>query len=337
MGEWRFEPDEWPDPAGDGRRAATSSASSSWSRSGRRSTRRATTTRRWSGAACSSRNERGPRRSTWRSATGAPTGPSSCASTTRPTPRRARYLWDKICRRLLAATASARSGSTRASPRSSPDNAETARYHAGPGSEVGNLYPREHARGFYEGLSADGETDVVLLCRSAWAGSQRYGAARVVRRHRVDFEALRRPDPGRSQHRDLRDPLVDDRHRRLPRTATRRRSTSASSSCAGSSSATFCPLFRLHGFREPETGVGPSQTGGRQRGVVVRRGGVRADPRSYLLLRERLRPYVLEQMAAAHATGLPPMRPLFLEFPDEEPAWEVSDEYMFGRTCSSRR
>ena len=47
-------------------------------------------------------------------------------------------------------------------------------------------------------------------------------------------------------------------------------------------------------------------------------------------MRERLRPYVMEQMATASATGLPPMRPLFLEFPDEEPAWEVSDQYMFG-------
>ena len=36
------------------------------------------------------------------------------------------------------------------------------------------------------------------------------------------------------------------------------------------------------------------------------------------------------QMATASATGLPPMRALFLEFPEEAAAWEVSDEYMFG-------
>jgi alpha-D-xyloside xylohydrolase len=35
-------------------------------------------------------------------------------------------------------------------------------------------------------------------------------------------------------------------------------------------------------------------------------------------------------MAAASATGLPPMRALFLEFPEEEPAWEVSDQFMLG-------
>jgi alpha-D-xyloside xylohydrolase len=38
----------------------------------------------------------------------------------------------------------------------------------------------------------------------------------------------------------------------------------------------------------------------------------------------------MEQMATASATGLPPMRALFLEFPEEAPAWEVRDQYMFG-------
>jgi alpha-D-xyloside xylohydrolase len=38
----------------------------------------------------------------------------------------------------------------------------------------------------------------------------------------------------------------------------------------------------------------------------------------------------MEQMATASATGLPPMRALFLEFPEEAPAWEVDDQYMFG-------
>ncbi len=52
--------------------------------------------------------------------------------------------------------------------------------------------------------------------------------------------------------------------------------------------------------------------------------------REQLALRERIRPYVMEQMATASATGLPPMRALFLEFPEEAPAWEVSDQFMLG-------
>jgi alpha-D-xyloside xylohydrolase len=52
--------------------------------------------------------------------------------------------------------------------------------------------------------------------------------------------------------------------------------------------------------------------------------------REQLALRERIRPYVMDQMATASATGLPPMGALFLEFPEEAPAWEVSDQYVFG-------
>src|SRR5512135_3184380 len=52
-----------------------------------------------------------------------------------------------------------------------------------------------HARGFYEGMRAEGETEILSLCRSAWAGSQRYGA--LVWSGDIDstFEDLRRQIP----------------------------------------------------------------------------------------------------------------------------------------------
>ena len=48
-------------------------------------------------------------------------------------------------------------------------------------------------------------------------------------------------------------------------------------------------------------------------------------------MRERLKPYVLEVMRQAHEEGLPVMRPLFLEFPEDRAAWSVDDAYLFGR------
>ena len=51
---------------------------------------------------------------------------------------------------------------------------------------------------------------------------------------------------------------------------------------------------------------------------------------NYLHLRERLRPYIMEQMAAAHENGAPPMSPLFFDFPEDEAAWAVEDQFMFG-------
>ena len=49
------------------------------------------------------------------------------------------------------------------------------RYHAGPVLRVGNIYPVEYARAFYEGQIAAGQNDIVNLIRCAWAGSQRFG------------------------------------------------------------------------------------------------------------------------------------------------------------------
>lgn len=52
--------------------------------------------------------------------------------------------------------------------------------------------------------------------------------------------------------------------------------------------------------------------------------------REQLELREALRPYIIAQMAMASKEGVPPMRPLFLEFPEDKRAWDVKDEFMLG-------
>jgi alpha-D-xyloside xylohydrolase len=47
-------------------------------------------------------------------------------------------------------------------------------------------------------------------------------------------------------------------------------------------------------------------------------------------LRERLRPCVMKQKKLAETTSLPPMRPLFVDFPDDPHAWVVEDQFLFG-------
>src|SRR5579884_4020722 len=56
-----------------------------------------------------------------------------------------------------------------------------------------------------------------------------------------------------------------------------------------------------------------------------------------LFLRERLRPYIDEQMCLAHEKGIPPMRPLFFDFPDDPESANIDDEFLFGPICWSRR
>ena len=213
-------------------------------------------------------------------------------------------------------------------PEGLAENSEDARYFTGQGVESQGIYPREHARGFYEGLRASGEPHPLMLCRSAWAGSQRYGAA--VWSGDVDstFEALAAQVPaglniGISGIPWWTTDIGGFRHGD-PTTAYFRELV-----VRWFQFGVFCPLFRLHGVREPGPLIGSEQTGapnevwsfGEEAYGLIR---------EQLALRERIRPYVMEQMASASATGMPVMRALFLEFPDEEAAWAIGDEYMFG-------
>jgi alpha-D-xyloside xylohydrolase len=202
------------------------------------------------------------------------------------------------------------------------------RYHAGPGLEVGNMYPRENARAFYEGMAAEGRAGTVALVRSAWSGSQKYGAALWSGDIPATFASLR------AQVRAGLNVAVSG----IPWWTTDIGGFHGGDPEAGEyrelivrwfEFGAFCPLFRLHGHREPTMPFGLDQTGGPN------------EPWSYgeeayehikalMFLRERLRPYIMAQMRVAHDSGLSLMRPLFVDFPGDPRAWDVDDQYMFG-------
>jgi alpha-D-xyloside xylohydrolase len=49
----------------------------------------------------------------------------------------------------------------------------------------------------------------------------------------------------------------------------------------------------------------------------------------FMLIREQIKPYLLEQMKRASMDGTPVMRPLIYDF-DEDLLVNIADEYMFG-------
>ena len=59
-------------------------------------------------------------------------------------------------------------------------------------------------------------------------------------------------------------------------------------------------------------------------------GDVYAILKDYVMLRERLRPYLHAQARWACKTGVPIMRPLLVEFPQDDTCWGVDDQFMFG-------
>ncbi|CAI4213908.1 unnamed protein product [Parascedosporium putredinis] len=130
------------------------------------------------------------------------------------------------------------------------------RYYRGPNLMIGNWYPRDYSRGFYEGMKASGQDKVVNLVRCAWAGSQRYGALLW----------------------------------------------------SGDIASSWGAANEVWSYGEEVYQI----------------------CKTYLALREKMKDYIRELMKAAHIHGDPLMRPLFYDFPQDEKAWRIEDEYMFG-------
>ena len=208
-----------------------------------------------------------------------------------------------------------------------PMHPDILRYHLGSGLAVANLYPLMYAKGFYDGEKAEGEQNIINLVRCAWAGSQRYGAAIWSGDIDSTFEELRiqvraglniglsgipwwTTDIGGFFYGDPDDPKYRELLVRWFQYGA------------------FCPLFRLHGFRMPFTWTptlqgGPNEVwsyGEEAYGIL----------KKFLFLRERLRPYIMDQMRAASEKGTPPMRPLFFDFPTDPASYTIEDQFMFG-------
>jgi alpha-D-xyloside xylohydrolase len=218
-------------------------------------------------------------------------------------------------------------------PEIEPGDHSNLVYHAGPGAEVAGIYPRENARMFAEGMAAAANGDskdaeTVLLCRSAWAGQQQHSAAVWSGDIPATWESLREQvraglsigiagipwwttDIGGFHGGDA----SDEGFRELV--------------VRWFQYGAFCPLFRLHGDREPRTPTGWDMTGGPNEVWTF---GEEAYEiiKEVMLMRERLRPYLHEHLDRASAEGLPAMRPLFVDFPEDEQAWAVDDEFLFG-------
>ena len=85
-------------------------------------------------------------------------------------------------------------------------------------------------------------------------------------------------------------------------------------------SAVFTPFFRTHtAYGNPDQD--PWSYGTRHE----------AANRRAIELRYELLPHVYTVMEEASRTGIPAMRPLFLEFPDDPRTWDRDDAFLFGR------
>jgi alpha-D-xyloside xylohydrolase len=210
-------------------------------------------------------------------------------------------------------------------PEMKPMQPEHVLYHLGDGAAVANIYPLLHEKAFYEGMRAEGEEEIVTLCRSAWAGSQRYGAAVWSGDIPSTFEALRAQVPAGLNMGLSGIPWwntdIGGFHAGDPDSPYFRELI-----VRWFQYGLFFALFRLHGVRKGSTGPGsggPNEiwSFGEEAYAIIK---------DLLFLRERLRPYIMAQMNLAHEKGIPPMRPLFFDFPEDGDCIDVEDQFMYG-------
>lgn len=206
---------------------------------------------------------------------------------------------------------------------------ETLTYSTGPGGEVSGAFPLHFAQAVRGGLTADGLDDAMILIRSAWAGSQRYGVAVWSGDIQSTWQALQgqiaaglnmmvsgipwwTSDIGGFFDSDIESPYFRELVVRWFQFAV------------------LWPVFRLHGNRHADFyNAGLFSSG--DANEVWSFGDEAYDViRGLLGFREKLRPYLQAQLDLSTSEGIPPVRPLWFSYPDDASAVRVDDQFLLG-------
>jgi alpha-glucosidase (family GH31 glycosyl hydrolase) len=191
----------------------------------------------------------------------------------------------------------------------------TASLHAGSGALLHNFYDRYRHEAFATGEAKDRpDGRVFLLCRSGAAGMQRFGASTWSGDINNDFATLEAQVPLGLNTGLSGVPYwgtdVGGFFHPVPETGELY--------ARWFQFGAFTPIFRSHGWvwREHTPWAhGPE---------------VEAICREYAELRYQLMPYTYTLAWQAHTLGLPLMRPLVLNYPDDPNVWSMGHQYLWG-------
>lgn len=221
-----------------------------------------------------------------------------------------------------------------AEPEVHPQQFSNLKFHIGNGMQTALIYPYYYAKTFYDNLKAEGEDDVVILTRCAYPGSQNFGTVVWNGDIPSNFEALRNSivsglsmgmcgipwwnsDIGGFHSGNIESDYFKELIVRWFQFGL------------------FSPVMRLHGARlrhstyvlrhpgikEPSGGDNEIWSFGERNYPILK---------DLIILRDRLKPYVIKCAEASSKTGEPIMRPMFFDYPKDKTCYELKDQYMFG-------
>lgn len=202
--------------------------------------------------------------------------------------------------------------------------------HEGSLEKHGNRYPYHYVKSVYDNES---ETNPTLI-RSAWFNSQKYGALAWSGDIESSFDSLERQiqvnismglsgvpwwtsdiagfHSGDSTKDSFKELMI-----------------------RWFQYATFTPILRMHGDRQPHT-----QRIGNTGGGLRTSGGpneiwsfgkeVETVLTKFITIRENLKNYIDGLYKESSQTGYPIVRSLFFEFPEDKKTWEETSNFMFG-------
>jgi len=191
----------------------------------------------------------------------------------------------------------------------------SAALHGGNGRTLHNLYDRLRQQAFAEGESRDyPERRPFLLCRSGAVGMQQYGAGCWSGDINNTFATLEAQIPLGLNTGMSGIPYwgtdIGGFYHPIPE--------SGELYARWFQFGAFCPGFRAHG------------TVWRDHLPWAHGKEIEAICRRYAELRYCLLPYTYTLAWQAHTQGLPLMRPLVLNYPDDPAVWELGSQYLWG-------
>ena len=216
-----------------------------------------------------------------------------------------------------------------AEPEMEPLEYHNVRYYQGNGLEVSCLYPYYFSQTIFEGQKENGQEEIINLTRSGWIGSQRFGTLLWSGDINGDFPTLRKQVKA-----GLNISLCG-----IPWWTTDIGGFWANPQSVEYKEVllrwfqygTFCPVMRIHGVNSPMQKIEGQITGTGGPNEVWSFGDDALKIMThYLHVREQLRPYIQKHMDIASQDGTPVMRPLFFDFPKDEMCYTIEDQYMFG-------